>query len=167
VNLTYGFYFGKYDDGREIWKIYSPLADKDNKWLGNLNNTVLMGENQLPSEGDTLIITKSLKDVVALYMIGITACSPPAEGVLLSSTRIENLKSRFKKIVVLYDNDSVGDSSSLKMQENYDIERLFMPEGTKDPSDFIELYGLEELKKYIYDKLQCSNSRVGEQLFSV
>ena len=52
------------------------------------------------------------------------------------------------------------------VQEKYELDAFTMPEGSKDTSDFLELYGLEELKKYIYDKLQCSDSRVGEQLFS-
>lgn len=165
-HLTYGYYFGKYSDGREIWKIYSPLAPKENKWIGNLNTSVLMGYNQLPNEGDILIITKSLKDIIALNMINIPACSPPAETIMISSIRIEDLKNRFKEIKVLYDNDTAGIGASLKMQEKYELDTFTMPEGSKDPSDFLELYGLEELKKYIYDKLQCSDSRVGEQLFS-
>ena len=61
------------------FKIYKPLADKYTKWRNNLTENDIQGYEQLPKNGDLLIITKSLKDVMVLYEMGYNAISPSSE----------------------------------------------------------------------------------------
>lgn len=77
------------------FKIYRPLADKYTKWRNNLTEYDIQGYAQLPSKGDTLIITKSMKDVMCLYEMGIPAISPSSESTFIPNDILEGLKKRF------------------------------------------------------------------------
>lgn len=66
----------------------------------------------LPKEGgDYIVITKSLKDVMCLYEFGIPAIAPCSENLFLTESQYEKIKKKFKRILVLYDNDRPGMSA--------------------------------------------------------
>lgn len=146
---VYGYYFGKLPDGREAWKIYQPYASKDLKWRSNCTENIIQGWDQLTDEGDLVIITKSLKDVALLDQLGFSVIAPQAESNTISPDLVANLKQRFKHILLLYDNDTPGINAANKIAEQHSLDIFFMPEGSKDASDFAELYGLTELRMYI------------------
>lgn len=83
------------------FKIYRPLADKYHKWRNNLTEYDIQGYKQLPEKGDILIITKSLKDVMCLCKMGIPAVSPASESTFIPNIALEELKKRFKRIIIL------------------------------------------------------------------
>lgn len=67
----------------------------------------------LPKQGgDLLVITKSLKDVMCLYEYGITAIAPCSENEFLTNTQYQKVKSKFKHIALLWDNDYAGVSNA-------------------------------------------------------
>lgn len=67
----------------------------------------------LPKQGgDLLVITKSLKDVMCLYEYGITAIAPCSENEFLTDTQYQKVKSKFKHITLLWDNDYAGVSNA-------------------------------------------------------
>jgi len=159
---VYGYYFGKLSDNREAWKIYQPFAHKDLKWRSNCPEDVIQGWNQLPDKGEHLIITKSLKDVITLYQIGIPAIAPQAESNKINPKITEELRQRFTKITLLYDNDEPGIKAAEQLAEEHDLPVLYMPEGTKDASDFVELYGTNALNEYLFNNgIHSNNSRMG------
>jgi hypothetical protein len=129
-------------------KIYRPYADKKEKWFGSMTKNYVFGHKQLPESGDLLIITKSLKDVMCLYSFGYIAVSPPSEGSLMPSTAIEDYKTRFKKIIVLYDNDEQGIKSAKRMKEVYNINNMIIPPESevKDISDYCKAYGEDKTR---------------------
>lgn len=160
---VYGYYFGILPDGREAWKIYQPYADKKLKWRSNCPENVIQGYNQLKATGDYLIITKSLKDVVLLDDLGFNAIAPQAETNSISIELVLELRKRFTKVLLLYDNDVPGIKAAESISEQHDLPIFYMPEGTKDASDFTELYGKEQLLAYIngiYDAYS-NNPRMG------
>lgn len=53
------------------------------------------------SKGDILFITKSMKDVMCLHEMGIPAVSPSSESTFLPKDVLEQLKTRFKRIIIL------------------------------------------------------------------
>ena len=55
----------------------------------------------LPKTGDSVVITKSLKDVMCLYEYGISAIAPCSENMFLTDSQYEKLKNRFKHIGLL------------------------------------------------------------------
>ena len=137
----------------EEYKIYKFLIlDKDipTKWFGNSgsirdNKIFYEGYEQLPKYGDTLIITKSLKDVAVLYKLGYASFAPNGESVVLNSDIISSIKSRFRDIYLFYDNDKPGIKGSNRNAALHNIKEIRIPERyqVKDISDFIEMYGEE------------------------
>lgn len=127
-------------------KIYKPLDDKRYKFqhLGIKEPDFVFGWEQLPEMGDALIITGGEKDVMSLSARGYNAISLNSETASLDKEKAKQLKSRFKKIIVLYDNDETGLRQSKALAETYGFYQLVLPEfhnGGKDISDYFAQVG--------------------------
>lgn len=141
----YAYCFTEFKDGVETFKIYQPFSDKY-KWLNNHDYSTWQGWEQLPEEGKDLIITKSLKDVMAITEVyGIPAVSLQAESVTPKTHIIEELKNRFFNVYLLYDNDfdkeeNWGQIFAKKLSKEFDIDNIFIPAiyKSKDFSDLIK-----------------------------
>jgi hypothetical protein len=146
----YGYYFGKDKNGIEKWKCYFPLKT-EYRFLNNLSKKILQGYHQLPKTGDLLVITKSMKDVVALYGFGIAAVSPNSETLFVDEKKLEEFKQRFKHILVVYDNDRPGLYNMAKIRrEHPELNYFYMPWYlAKDFTDSIKLVGVENMKEYV------------------
>lgn len=138
----YGYYRGKDTDDVELWRIYFPGRNSF-KFLSNWKAIMLQGAKQLPKDGDLLVITKSMKDVMCLYSMGITAIAPNSENLFVTENQWERLQTRFKNIVLFYDNDLPGISNMNKIRKKYDIKCFWIPRKyeAKDISDFYVKYG--------------------------
>lgn len=149
----YGYYGGK-KEGIELWRIYFPKR-KSYRFLSNWDSKKIQGIKQLPNEGKLLAITKSLKDVMCLYSLGIPAIAPNSETLFIPEALYVELKNRFKNIVVLYDNDLAGIANMRKIRDKYKVKCLWIPRSyeAKDISDFHKKYGrkktLELIKRAI------------------
>ena len=109
---------------------------------------------QLTEKGEVLILTKSRKDVMALYECGFNAVACKSESSLVSNNAISLLKKRFNHIIIFYDNDEAGQTYSKKLSKKYSLNSIELPQDTagtlpKDPSDFIQVYGQKHLKTFI------------------
>lgn len=149
-SYCYNFYW---EDGVFRRKIYQPY-DK-NKWYSN-GGLVCQGEGVLPKDGDLLIITKSLKDVITLYELGFTSVAPPSESTFLPIEYYEKQNNRFNKIILLFDNDESGVKMSRKFSKQLNIKCIFTPLGQgKDISDFVKNnnkeLGKELINNLIYE----------------
>jgi len=142
-SYSYNYYW---EDGVFRRKIYQPYDE--NKWFSN-GGKIVQGEGILPKEGDLLIITKSLKDVMTLYELGYTSIAPTTEKTLPSIDYINKQKSRFKKLILFLDNDETGKEMSVKHSKEFDIPYILIPNKyeCKDISDFVKKYGEKEGKK--------------------
>lgn len=138
----FGYYGGKYH-GLELWRCYFPKRTSF-RFLGNWPTKKIQGYEQLPKKGKLLVITKSMKDVMCLYSMGITAIAPNSETQFISNTVLEDLKKRFENIVVLFDNDVTGISFMRKIKKEHpDLIYTWIPfkYNAKDISDFYKEYG--------------------------
>lgn len=137
------------------FKIYRPLGDKYTKWRNNLTELDIQGYKQLPKEGDVLFITKSMKDVMCFYEMGIPAISPSSESTFIPNKVLEQLKKRFKRIIILFDRDPAGIKYSRKMSKQTGLEAMFIHKKfkAKDVSDAIKLNGFKEIKTWINKQL--------------
>lgn len=137
------------------FKIYRPLSNKLDKWRSNLSAFDIQGFEQLPEKSETLIITKSLKDVMVLHELGMNAIAPPSESASIPEVVINNLKSRFKKIIVIYDRDKAGVRFCRKIVSLHKFDFYFINKKykTKDISDFVKAYGLPEAAKLLKNVL--------------
>lgn len=137
------------------FKIYKPLADKYTKWRNNLTEYDIQGYKQLPKTGDTLIITKSMKDVMCLYEMGIPSISPSSESTFIPDKVLEQLKKRFKRIIILFDRDEAGVKYLRKMSLKTGLEGMLVHKKfkAKDISDAIKANGFEKVKNWLLKQL--------------
>lgn len=148
----YGYYFGKDKNSKELWKIYFPFnKEKGIRFINNLPKKVLQGYHQLPKTGDLLVITKSMKDVASMYGFGITAVSTPSESTFISDKQLEEFKSRFKHIVVLYDSDRPGKHNLWIIRKKCpELNYFVLPNNLeKDFTDTLKVIGTNKMKKLI------------------
>ena len=151
----YGYYFGKDKNSIEKWKIYFPLKE-NYRFLNNLSKKVLQGYHQLPKTGDLLVITKSMKDLMAMYEFGISAVSPNSETLFVDDKKLEEFKQRFKHILVIYDNDKPGlHNMWLIRKEHPELNYYYLPWYlSKDFTDSIKLVGRDNMKEYVDEFLK-------------
>ena len=158
-NPIYVYVF--YKDGKYTYKCYRPLEkDKRYKWISSTNRTVLQGWDQLPATGDTLILTKSLKDVVVYRTLGFYALACQNELGMIKDTVIDELRSRFDRIVLNNDFDYAGVTGTNLMKKAYNLPYFFLQSfrtrsnGYKDISDFKEWHSIDASGKIINDNLE-------------
>ena len=122
-------------------KIYSPL-DLEAKWWSSTTAEDLQGIRGLPTSGDRLVITSSLKDVLCLRALGFHSMAPQSESVKMSEKVISHLRRRFSKIQVLFDNDPGGHKGSAQLCQAHGLTDIRLPDGKfKDVAEMIEVEG--------------------------
>lgn len=148
--LTFGYYGGILE-GKELWRIYYSQRDQY-RFLTNWPSKKVQGYKQLPKTGKFLIITKSMKDVMCLASLGISAIAPNSENLFITDKMLEDLKSRFKNIIVFYDNDRPGLTNLIKIKKNHpELMYFWIPfkYGAKDISDFYKKYKKENTINFL------------------
>jgi len=129
----------------QCYKLYRPYSSNFKfSWLGQKPLDYVFGKNQLPLNADKVFITGGEKDVLSLSAHGINAICLNSETASPSKELIDELKSRFKEVFVLYDLDDTGKKQSQKVCEQFGLKKMNLPdvmlnkEG-KDVSDFFKL----------------------------
>lgn len=164
-NVAYSYSFSS------RYKFYFPTRPKNGakpRFLGNTTKNDIQGYDQLPEIGEIVVITKSLKDVMVFYEIGIPAVAPNGERMGIASEVIADLKTRFAHVVSLYDNDMTGKRGAIELKNQHDIKPFMIPEkykklGIKDVSDFVKHFSLINLENLIYhEKTRYLNNSAGQ-----
>ena len=146
-------------EGKVSLKIYSPY-NKKYKWCNKHDNSVISLWTKIPKYGDKVCICSSLKDSLCLWAnTGIPAICPQGEGYRISTTAINELKRRFKKIYIIFDNDKAGILDGKKLAEATGFTNLILPkfDNGKDISDAYKILGKDEWLKMM--RLLFSSSR--------
>lgn len=151
-------------DQQVTLKIYQPFNRKM-KWIANVNFSIHQGYRNLPGTGGLLLITKSLKDVMALHdQMKIHSIGVQGEKARMKLSVIEEYKRRFDIVLTLFDQDKEGRNLANYFKEHYDIDFILIPEilKAKDFSDLIKSYGAENsittLNNLIYNKVNGNGS---------
>lgn len=133
------------------YQLYQPYADKARKFRNDFTPLCVPGFAQLKYNSDLCIITKSMKDVMCLRSFGYEAISPRSENIMLPDECIKLLKRKYKKILVLFDNDGKHNG------HKYEFDKIFVPkimDRDKDVSDYCDNHGESNtnrmLKSIIY-----------------
>lgn len=140
---------------KDYFRVYFPMRKKF-RFLSNWKANMIQGINQLPKNGEVLVITKSMKDCMTLNSFNIPAIAPNSETLFLSDKLLTKLKTKFKKIIVFYDNDRPGKYNMAKIRRQYpDLNYIFIPNDyqAKDISDFCKKYGKEKTQQLITNYL--------------
>ena len=133
------------------FKIYRPLGDKFTKWRNNLTDIDVQGYAQLPKKGNLLIITKSLKDVMVLHEMGYNAVSPSSESTFIPDVVLNDLKKRFKHILLCFDRDIAGVSNMRKVSLKTGLNGFLVHKSfkAKDISDAVKTNGFESVHDWL------------------
>ena len=137
-------------EGKVTLKIYQPFNTKGFKWSNQHDRSVISLWTKLPEKGNKVCICASLKDALCLWAnTGIPSIALQGEGYGMSETAVEELKNRFDKVYILFDNDSVGLEDGIKLAEQTGFINIVLPEfqGGKDISDMYKSLQDKELFK--------------------
>lgn len=134
-------------------KIYQPFNTKGFKWSNQHDRSVISLWAKLPENGEKVCICASLKDALCLWAnTGIPSISLQGEGYGMSETAVSELKKRFSKVYILFDNDEVGIEDGRKLASETGFTNIILPyfEGGKDISD---MYKVMQNKTLFQNKL--------------
>lgn len=141
-----GHYFGLNRRNQQKWKIQFYYRGKI-RFLSNTSR--FNGWDQLPESGNILVITKSMKDVMTLYRLGVHAVAPQGESTIIRKETIHELKRRFRHIASLYDFDEVGIKAALRLKREHRIPAYMLTTGRWGTKDF---GGSKDISDYVKDK---------------
>ena len=140
-NIEGNMIYGYFSASGLLYKVYQPRA-KERRFMKM--HSYIQGIDQLEYKQDTLIITKALKDVICFHVMDMEAIAPDSENTMLPDYFVEDLKSKYEKIVVIMDNDDAGIRAMQKYKELYGFEYIVSPL-EKDPSDSIKVHGIDRV----------------------
>ena len=154
----YAYVYVERKDGIVSFKIYQPYS-KEYKWMSKHDSSVWDLWTKIPEKGDKLIITSSRKDALAIWSnTGIPALSLQGEGYIPKEHVVQQLKDRYNKVYVLYDNDFQSEENHGRMYgkmiaERFNVTQIEISEKwkSKDPSDLVKNHGREVLRRVIYE----------------
>lgn len=158
----YAYVYVERKDNKVTLKVYQPYSERF-KWISKHDSSVWDLWTKIPITGDKLIITSSRKDALCIWSnSGIPSLSLQGEGYIPKESVINELKSRYKDIYVLYDNDFQSDVNHGRLygkhlSELYNLKQIEIPDEykSKDPSDLCMNYGREVVRNVV---LQLTNN---------
>ena len=153
----YAYTFIERKDGVCSEKVYQPFNKNGMKWRSGHDSSVWDLWTKLPPQGEKCIITSSRKDALCVWAnSGIPSVSLQGEAVGVKPQVMNELKSRFKEVYVLYDNDFKGEQNygridGRKLAEQFDIIQIEIPDMymCKDISDLYKKYGKSTVVKVL------------------
>jgi len=132
------------------FKVYRPgYADR---WLSNCPNNVPFGIHSLPHVSDTLIITKSYKDMKVLRKFHADTCATQNESEEPVKAILQRERNNYSRILLWFDGDETGIrvANELRHLVNKVVTTpLRHTPQIKDPADFIERYGIVAMKQLV------------------
>lgn len=148
----YAYAYVEHKDNKTFIKIYQPLNKKGYKWTSNIDRSVWSLWTKIPREANNLIISSSMKDCLNISCnLHIPAICLQGEGYIPKPHVMQDLKNRYKRIIVFYDNDytnpnNPGRKDSIALASEYNLVRVEIPAKyeAKDPSDLFKKYGKEK-----------------------
>lgn len=134
----YAYAFVEFKEGRVTLKIYQPFNRSGFKWSSKHDRSVISLWTKVPKTGERVCICSSLKDALCLWAnTGIPSLAIQGEGYSISETAVIELKKRFDKVDILFDNDKAGLEDAEKLSKTTGFNNIVLPKinGQKDISD--------------------------------
>tara|TARA_R110000823_G_scaffold98992_4_gene213887 strand:- start:3340 stop:4323 length:984 start_codon:yes stop_codon:yes gene_type:complete len=138
--------YGYFKNDGTLYKIYQPKVS-DKKFIKVKN--YIQGSDQLKFDKRYLIVTSSLKDLMAFNRLKLTnteSIAPDSENTLIPESMLKNIIKKYKKIFVMFDNDEAGIRSMKMYKEKYDFDYVVL-DMEKDLSDSIKKYGITKTRE--------------------
>lgn len=145
----YAYAYIEHKEEKITIKIYQPFNNNGYKWANKHDSSVISLWTKVPQYGESICICASLKDALCLWAnTGIPSIAIQGEGYSISNTAISELKRRYNKVFIIFDNDEAGLIDGIKLSESTGFTNIVLPkfEGGKDISDFY--YSLQDKEKF-------------------
>jgi hypothetical protein len=139
------YLYGYFKADGSLYKIYQPKT-LDKKFIKVTD--YIQGIHQCSGER-YLIITSSLKDIMSIKSLKLShldVIAPDSENTTLKFEVMEDLRDKYKKIIVLFDNDEAGIKSMQTYKEKYPYVEMAVLPMSKDVSDSIKDFGAKEVR---------------------
>ena len=139
------YLYGYFKADGALYKIYQPKT-LDKKFIKVAD--YVQGIHQCTGE-KYLIITSSLKDIMSIKSLKLKhldIIAPDSENSMLKHEMMEELEQKYKKIILLFDNDDAGIESMKKYKERFPFVEIAVLPMSKDISDSIKDYGAKEVR---------------------
>lgn len=157
----YAYAYIEFKDGLPTYKIYQPFSEKY-KWTNQHDKSVWDLWTKLPETGDVLVITSSRKDALTIWAnTGIPATSLQAESLSFKNNVLDDIKTRFKQVYVLYDNDfnrekNYGRNYGKELCSNYGLTQIEIPDEykCKDPFELRSKYDKDKFSQIINELIK-------------
>jgi DNA primase len=88
-----------------------------------------------------------------LGISNIEAIAPDSENTMIGERAIEELKLKYHKIVVLFDNDDPGIKAAQRYSDMYGFSYILLPM-EKDLSDSVKVHGIDKVRKVLFPLLK-------------
>jgi hypothetical protein len=138
------YLYGYFKADGTLYKIYQPKT-LDKKFIKVAD--YIQGMHQCTGE-KYLIITSSLKDIMSIksLKLQLDVIAPDSENSIIKAEMMEELGQKYKKIIVLFDNDEAGVKAMQTYKEKYPYLEIAMLPMSKDISDSIKDFGAKEVR---------------------
>lgn len=146
--VTHDICYAYTDFGGGRMKFYFPYKKKQKRFMSSCNQNDIGNINDLDLSSKSIVITKSYKDCRVLRNLNINAVWFQNEGCIPDDDTLFGMLSYYDDIVVFYDNDVTGITSSQKISNHINNngfksrsinlpERLLIEQKISDPADLI------------------------------
>lgn len=167
----YAYAYVEHKEGKVTLKIYQPFNKAGYKWSSNIDRSVWSLWTKIPEYGDNLIISSSVKDCLNIMCnFKIPSICLQGEGYLPKPHIMEELKSRYKNIIIFFDNDftnpdNPGHTDAVKLCKEYNLKMIEIPKEykSKDPSDLFKKYGRDKYLEIMNEILKDVLWKNGDQ----
>jgi hypothetical protein len=153
ITIKGNYVYGYFKDDGTLYKIYQPKV-KDSKFIKVRD--YIQGSEQLTYDKPYLIITSSLKDLMAYNKLKISnseSIAPDSENTMIPENIMSNISSKYKGVCVLFDNDEPGIRAAEKYKLKYGFNYIVL-NLEKDLSDSIEKHGVEKTRNVLLPLLK-------------
>ena len=151
--FTRSYVYGYFREDGELYKIYMPKVP-EKKFIKIQNYT--QGMDQLQYDSKYLLIVSSLKDLMSFKKLGIgniECIAPDSENTMIGEKVIGELKLKYNKIVVLFDNDEPGIKAAERYKDKYGFSYILLPM-EKDLSDSVKEHGIDKVRENLLPLLK-------------
>lgn len=114
-------------------------------------------------ETETVVVVEGYTDCITAHQFGVTNVVATL-GTALTETHVSYLKRLARKVVLVFDGDNAGQQAAERsltkfIAQEVDLRILTLPAG-KDPAEFLEEQGAEQLKQLIADAPEAWNFKL-------
>lgn len=153
----YAYTFIERKDGITSEKIYQPFNQQGKKWRNSHDSSVWDLWTKLPPRGKKVIITSSRKDALCIWAnTHIPSVSLQSEAAKINPKVMDELKSRFEDVYILYDNDFQNDVNNGRLDgadvaNVFNVKQIEIPTEyqSKDISDLFHRFGATKVREVI------------------